>query len=285
MRIKRETALKIHFLLDECIPPILRDQKWFMWLPFKLLFKDKAHIFLNFKNIALQISEEEFCRTYEEVSSVGVQRETDLNKGCITEIEKNILGEKVLEVGCGRGYLANILSTKYEIIACDINISQQLIHKYPNIRFKQENIQNLSFRDNEFDTVICTHTLEHVQYFNIAIKELRRVTKKRLIVVVPKQRPYKYTFDLHLHFFPFEHTFFNHMLPTNKIVAQELKEIQGDWYYQEDKEAASSSPIEAVYRDRDTPHRAPLPHHAAYGSVLRGSADQAESDPGEHKPK
>jgi ubiquinone/menaquinone biosynthesis C-methylase UbiE len=209
----------------------------------------------------------------------------DLNKGCITEIEKNILGEKVLEVGCGRGYLANILSTKYEIIACDINISQQLIHKYPNIRFKQENIQNLSFRDNEFDTVICTHTLEHVQYFNIAIKELRRVTKKRLIVVVPKQRPYKYTFDLHLHFFPFEHTFFNHMLPTNKIVAQELKEIQGDWYYQEDKEAASSSPIEAVYRDRDTPHRAPLPHHAAYGSVLRGSADQAESDPGEHKPK
>jgi ubiquinone/menaquinone biosynthesis C-methylase UbiE len=256
-----------------------------MWLPFKLLFKDKAHIFLNFKNIALQISEEEFCRTYEEVSSVGVQRETDLNKGCITEIEKNILGDKVLEVGCGRGYLANILSTKYEIIACDINISQQLIHKYPNIRFKQENIQNLSFRDNEFDTVICTHTLEHVQYFNIAIKELRRVTKKRLIVVVPKQRPYKYTFDLHLHFFPFEHTFFNHMLPTNKIVAQELKEIQGDWYYQEDKEAASSSPIEAVYRDRDTPHRAPLPHHAAYGSVLRGSADQAESDPGEHKPK
>jgi hypothetical protein len=39
------------------------------------------------------------------------------------------------------------------------------------------------------------------------------------------------------------------------------------------------------YRDRDAPHRAPLPHHAAYGSILRGSADQAESDPGEHKPK
>ena len=40
-----------------------------------------------------------------------------------------------------------------------------------------------------------------------------------------------------------------------------------------------------VYRDRSDPHRPPLPHHAAYGSVLRGSADQAESDPGGHKPK
>ena len=40
-----------------------------------------------------------------------------------------------------------------------------------------------------------------------------------------------------------------------------------------------------TYRDRDTPHRAPLPHHAAYGSVLRDSADQAESDPGGRKPK
>jgi hypothetical protein len=42
---------------------------------------------------------------------------------------------------------------------------------------------------------------------------------------------------------------------------------------------------EMPYRDRDAPHRPPLPHHAAYGSVLRDSADQAKSDPGEHKPK
>jgi hypothetical protein len=37
---------------------------------------------------------------------------------------------------------------------------------------------------------------------------------------------------------------------------------------------------DGAYRDRDAPHKAPLPHHAAYGSVLRDSADQAESDPG-----
>jgi len=39
------------------------------------------------------------------------------------------------------------------------------------------------------------------------------------------------------------------------------------------------------YRDRDAHHRAPFPHHAAYGSVLRGSVDQARSDPGEQRPR
>jgi hypothetical protein len=41
-----------------------------------------------------------------------------------------------------------------------------------------------------------------------------------------------------------------------------------------------------AYRDGEEPHSSPPPpHHAAYGSVLRDSADQAESDPGEQKPK
>jgi hypothetical protein len=38
-----------------------------------------------------------------------------------------------------------------------------------------------------------------------------------------------------------------------------------------------------LYRDRDAPHGAPLPHHRTYGSVSGDSADQASSDPGEHK--
>jgi hypothetical protein len=40
-----------------------------------------------------------------------------------------------------------------------------------------------------------------------------------------------------------------------------------------------------AYRDREAPHSAPLPDHAAYGSVLRGSADQAGSSPGDQKTK
>lgn len=38
---------------------------------------------------------------------------------------------------------------------------------------------------------------------NTALAELRRVAKRRLIIVVPKQRNYKYTFELHINFFPY----------------------------------------------------------------------------------
>jgi ubiquinone/menaquinone biosynthesis C-methylase UbiE len=235
MKISRNLALKAHFILDECIPPIIRDQKWFIWLPFKILFKRRAKFFFEFKDKAIHLSEEEFAAVYEETSSVHIQRPTDLNDGCVKEIAANVLGESVLDVGCGRGFLAGALSEKHRVTACDMIVSEKTRRGHPDINFRQENMQRLSFADNEFDTVISSHTLEHVQDAQAAIEELRRVAKRRLIVVLPKQRPYRYTFDLHLRFFPYSHTVLQYMRPTFRRVKYDLKEIEGDWYYQEDK--------------------------------------------------
>ena len=235
MKISRNLALKAHFILDECIPPIIRDQKWFMWLPFKILFKRRAKFFFEFKDNAIHLSEEEFAAVYEETRSVHIQRPMDLNEGCVKEIAANTFGERVLDVGCGRGFLAGVLSERHRVTACDMLVSEKTSKNHPNINFRQENIQRLSFADNEFDTVISSHTLEHVQDANAALEELRRVAKCRLIVVLPKQRPYRYTFDLHLRFFPYSHTVLQYMRPTFRRVKYDLKEIEGDWYYQEDK--------------------------------------------------
>jgi ubiquinone/menaquinone biosynthesis C-methylase UbiE len=88
----------------------------------------------------------------------------------------------------------------------------------------------LPFGDASFDTVICTHTLEHVRNIHQAVSELRRVTGRRLIIVVPKQRPYRYTFDLHLHFFPYKSNFLT-LMGNQASVCQE---IGGDIFYVED---------------------------------------------------
>ena len=40
-----------------------------------------------------------------------------------------------------------------------------------------------------------------------------------------------------------------------------------------------------AYRDGNASHETSLPHHRTNGSVFGGSADQAESDPRENKPK
>jgi ubiquinone/menaquinone biosynthesis C-methylase UbiE len=98
------------------------------------------------------------------------------------------------------------------------------------VSLEYANVEKLPFGDKSFDTVICAHTLEHVQNIYQAICELRRVTSKRLIIVVPKQRPYKYTFDLHLHFFPYKSDFLTLMGKKESI----CRIVGGDIFYVED---------------------------------------------------
>lgn len=49
----------------------------------------------------------------------------------------------------------------------------------------KEDIQQLSFNDHQFDIVLCQQVLEHVPDPVKAIKELRRVAARQLIITVP----------------------------------------------------------------------------------------------------
>lgn len=236
MNISRNAALGIHFVLDECLPPILRESRWFMWLPFRLLFGSRAETFMTFKERAHRLTDDEFRRVYEETAAVHLQRPTDLNAACIAEILRSVSGT-VLEVGCGRGYLAGLLAATHDVTACDMVIDPELPARFPGIVFRRETLAGLSFADRSFDTVVCTHTLEHVLDVHRAVAELRRITRRRLIVVVPRQRPYRFTFDLHLRFFPLRCMVFDCFRPGPGVVAQRLEALGGDWYYQEDRAA------------------------------------------------
>ncbi len=225
----------IKFTLDECLPPILRDNKLFMWLPFKVVFGRKAHYFFNFKEQVASISDESISDIYSRISSVQIkENDTDLGRSMIREIETNISGGSLLDVGCGKGVLAKQLSKKYSVTACDILIDPKTIKNLPPIDFRKASIENLPFGENEFDTVTCTHTLEHIRDVSKAVKELKRVARNRLIVVVPKERPYRYTFSLHVNFFQFKYQLLQlfHQNYTNSTCT--IKEIDGCWYYQED---------------------------------------------------
>ncbi len=89
----------------------------------------------------------------------------------------------------------------------------------------QANLYSLPFEANSFDTVLCTHALEHVRNPREALRELLRVTGRRLIIVVPKQRPYLYTPDLHVHFLPYMYSFKAFI----GIKDAEYLEIKGDF--------------------------------------------------------
>lgn len=114
-----------------------------------------------------------------------------------------MVGTRVLDAAAGRGYLANLIAEKQgSCVAMDI-VKGNLYND--NVTFVEGSLSNIPFEDDSFDTVICTHALEHIKDVTVAVKELKRVCKKRLLIVVPRQREYKYTFDLHVNFYPYKY--------------------------------------------------------------------------------
>ncbi len=233
MHLSRNIALAAHFVLDECVPPVVRDSRWFMWLPYRLLFGRKSEVFFGFKETAHALSEDDFRRAYGATRDVHIKRETDLNRACIDRLMTMAKGTTVLDIACGRGFLAGLLaSSGFETTGVDMHVSAEVRSRYPEVIFQESNIEALPYKDNAFDTVVCAHTLEHVRFLEPAIAELRRVTARRLMVIVPKQRNYRYTFDLHLHFFPYPHDLMQVM--GRRGTAQSCDVVGGDLFYVED---------------------------------------------------
>jgi SAM-dependent methyltransferase len=232
MKFTRKTSILLNSVINDYIPPVLRDAKWFMYPFFKILFKDKANLFINFRKKAPYLTDKQFESLYRETADCNLLKETDLNEECLEIIPTRITGKSVLDIGCGRGVLAKKLAQNYHVKACDIIVpSQDRTH---NIEWHKANIEELPFSNDIVDTAVCTHVLEHVRDIDKAIRELRRVARRRLIVVVPRERPYKCAFNLHLTFFPYE---FSVATVLGKGVSSEnysIENIAGDWLYIEE---------------------------------------------------
>lgn len=200
--MRREVTNVIRFMMDELLPPIIRDNKYFMYPFFYYAFNGKnIKEMMEFKSIVNFISDEEYERLYKEMDPMGKYRPTDLNQKCVRYILDQVTDdmENVLDVGCGRGYFLKKLVEKNakNIYGCDLFDSVPV----PGTTYVKGNIEALPFPDKSFDVVICSHILEHVKDFDKAVSEIKRVAKKKIIVTIPKQRYFYYTLDLHVRFF------------------------------------------------------------------------------------
>jgi 2-polyprenyl-3-methyl-5-hydroxy-6-metoxy-1,4-benzoquinol methylase len=96
----------------------------------------------------------------------------------------------ILDVGVGPGALLNVLhSDKYfsQVTGIDIRHYTKLVKLYEDLDIQIMNVTEMTFSDNEFDTVVCMEVLEHIghEQFIKALKQLRRVTAKCLFMTVP----------------------------------------------------------------------------------------------------
>lgn len=228
-KLSREVTSKLNWILDNLLPPLIRDNRVFMKILFKIVLGRKYKYYLEFKERCNYLSNEEINQYYAFLEDTFVKRETHCNSSCVDFILKQVKsGERILDVGGGNGYLAKKIN-KYcgnEVYLLDV-VDKKL---EKGIIFQKGSILDIPFEDNFFDTVICTHTLEHIRDNKKALEETRRVCKNKLIIVLPKQREYKYTCDLHIHFFPYQYNVRNFVGNKAKIML-----LDKDWLILEKK--------------------------------------------------
>jgi ubiquinone/menaquinone biosynthesis C-methylase UbiE len=196
---------RVRYLLDDWLPPVIREFRPLTHVLMRLW--NGPNFDMDFKRKAFDMSDEEFAAAYVKRSP---DRPTDLTEKQIEWMVRNALGPEVLEVGCGNGYLAERLVARadFKVTATDLSesfieaVRRRLVGSKHVPELRTANVERLPFADKSIDSSLTAHTLEHVRSFEKAIAELVRVTRKRILIIVPKQRYYRYTVDYHLSFFP-----------------------------------------------------------------------------------
>lgn len=220
-------------MLEEVIPPFVRDSSAMRWL-FRRHWGRLIDDIEDFRARIPFVSAAEYKSIYERMPRI--QNETDNSAKCLEAIVANIKGDTLLDMGCGTGYVVDWLAARrpdLSLTGADFIIEAGTRERSPTIRFEEAMIEALPFEDGAFDTVVCTHVLEHILDFGKALSELRRVAAKRLIIIVPQEREYRFTFNPHLHFFSYPHSFLRYVTPVPP--SHHIESIGRDIFYFEDR--------------------------------------------------
>jgi malonyl-CoA O-methyltransferase len=144
------------------------------------------------------MSEQEFAAAYAALEGLYSRRPSDTTRSQGEWILENIGTNpaKVLEIGPGNGSITRRLrEAGHEVWMLDIH---QIAGKAHYIR---GTVENIPVPDKSVDVIVLAHVIEHARSLTRAFLELERVSRDQVLIVAPKQRFNRWTFDYHLHFF------------------------------------------------------------------------------------
>ncbi|KLI14617.1 class I SAM-dependent methyltransferase [Brachyspira hyodysenteriae] len=140
-----------------------------------------------------KLSKEHFNKQasiYDEKDTIYYSKYGKISCNYMSEYLKNIDYNKLLDIGCGTGYLINMLK-KYKATAefYGLDLSEEMINisKSKNIKdaeFILGSANKLPFNDNTFDIVTCIQSFHHYPYPDEAMKEVYRVLIKGGIYIL-----------------------------------------------------------------------------------------------------
>jgi len=131
----------------------------------------------------------------------------------------------VLEAGSGAGYGAEIISeVAKKVYAVDLskNSIRESQKKYlrKNLKFEIGDITKLNFPDSTFDLISAFEIIEHLEDYNRAISEFKRVLKPGGLLILSTPNKKVYSPGTKKPFYPFH---------FKEFTLEELKSLLGDF--------------------------------------------------------
>jgi SAM-dependent methyltransferase len=203
----RKTYLWFKTLLPEPLRETLStvNQRWFARKTLQRKYGEWFDVDWRMKFRSL--SDDDWKKAYNEAWK---HRNNDCVEETDAELILRALGSKgsVLEVGAGIGTLAIRLAKEgFAVTGLDVSdealrrAAERAAQEGVSIDWRQGFAEKIPFPDKSFDYITCCHTLEHVKDLAQATSELKRVARKKVVILTPKQKFRLYAENYHTQFF------------------------------------------------------------------------------------
>ncbi len=111
--------------------------------------------------------------------------------GSLQSLLDQVDADSVLEVGCGEGYIQQILGDRHIQTRFAFDIDYPIVvearEKMPTSAYFVANAESIPIPNKSFDLSMAIEVLEHVPYPDKVLAEMARVTRKYCIVSVPRE--------------------------------------------------------------------------------------------------
>lgn len=155
---------------------------------------------IDHSNLTATPEEEDFAHKYTEEGQGKIGRRLLDNYFQAVEQLANLSGgskkrSTAIEIGCGEGFstvrLRQLLPDTVELQASEYvkEMVPRARERNPGIKVFQESVYETKHRDNSFDLVFLLEVLEHLDYPETALTELKRILKPSgyLVLGVPRE--------------------------------------------------------------------------------------------------
>jgi ubiquinone/menaquinone biosynthesis C-methylase UbiE len=149
------------------------------------------------------MTDEEVAEIYAKTQQYELKPETDLNSRSIERIRAVTAGKSVLDIGCGTGGISATLESSSYLGVDFVSSPHWNDLTSDFVKFKVAPAGETGLPDGHAQVVLCCHVLEHVRDVAEVLFELKRLTTEKVVIALPRERPYRAGFNLHVNFYSY----------------------------------------------------------------------------------